>query len=54
VLEKQGPGRRIPTEARWPREVVAWQQKRKVEKRGMEWAFPREKADQKLARLDVA
>ena len=54
VLEKPGPGRRIPTEARWPREVVAWQQKRKVEKRGMEWAFPREKADQKLARHYVA
>ena len=35
-------------------EVAAWQQKRKVEKRGMAWAFTREEADKKLARHYVA
>jgi hypothetical protein len=50
VLEKQCTGRRIPTEAMLQSEVAAWQQKRNVEKRGIQWTFTREKADAKLGR----
>lgn len=50
VLEKQCTGRRIPTEAMLQSEVAAWQQQRNVEKRGIQWAFTREKADAKLSR----
>jgi hypothetical protein len=54
VMEKQCTGRRIPTEAMLQSEVAAWQQKRNVEKRGIEWTFTREKADRKLARHYVS
>ena len=50
VLEKQCTGRRIPTEAILQSEVAAWQQRRNVEKRGIEWTFTREKSDEKLGR----
>jgi hypothetical protein len=50
VLEKQCTGRRIPTEAILQSEVAAWQHKRNLEKRGINWTFTREKADAKLAR----
>jgi hypothetical protein len=35
-------------------EVAAWQQKRNVEKRGIQWAFTRENADAKLGRRYVS
>ena len=54
VMEKQCTGRRIPTEAMLQSEVAAWQQKRNVEKRGIDWTFTREKADEKLARHYVS
>lgn len=54
VLEKQCTGRRIPTEAILQSEVAAWQQRRNVEKRGIEWTFTREKADEKLGRHYVS
>jgi hypothetical protein len=50
VMEKQCTGRRIPTEAVLQSEIAAWQHKRNVEKRGINWTFTREKADAKLAR----
>ena len=54
VMEKQCTGRRIPTEAMLQSEVAAWQQKRNVEKRGIQWAFTREKADAKMGRKYVS
>ena len=54
VMEKQCTGRRIPTEAMLQSEVAAWQHKRNVEKRGIQWAFTREKADAKLGRQYVS
>jgi hypothetical protein len=54
VLEKQCTGRRIPPEAILQSEVAAWQQRRNVEKRGIEWTFTREKADEKLGRHYVS
>lgn len=50
VMERQCTGRRISTEAMLQSEVAAWQQKRNVEKRGINWTFTREKADAKLGR----
>ena len=54
VMEKQCTGRRIPTEAMLQSEVAAWQQRRNVEKRGIQWAFTREKADAKMGRNYVS
>ena len=54
VMEKQCTGRRIPTEAMLQSEVAAWQQKRNVEKRGIDWRFTREKADETLSRHYVS
>lgn len=50
ILEKQCTGRRIATAALVAEEVAAWQQRRNEEKRGIEWKFNRERADQKLGR----
>lgn len=54
VMEKQCTGRRIPAEAMLQSVVAAWQQKRNVEKRGIQWTFTREKADTKLGRHYVS
>jgi hypothetical protein len=54
VMEKQCTGRRIDAEAMLQSEVAAWQQRRNGEKRGIEWTFTREKADEKLGRHYVA
>lgn len=50
IMEKQCTGRRMATRAFVAGEVAAWQHRRNVEKRGIEWKFTREKADQKLGR----
>lgn len=54
VMEKQCTKRRIPTEALLQSEVAAWQHKRNVEQRGINWTFTREKADAKLGRHYVS
>ena len=50
LLEKQGTGRRMATPALVAAAVAAWQPRRNAEKRGLEWQFTREKADQNLGR----
>lgn len=50
IMEKQCTGRRLATSALVAGEVAAWQHRRNVEKKGIEWKFTREKADQKLSR----
>ena len=50
IMEKQCPGRRMATAALVAAEVAAWQHRRNGAKRGIEWKFTREKADQKLGR----
>jgi hypothetical protein len=50
IMEKQCTGRRMATAALVAAEVAAWQHRRNVEKRGINWKFTREKADQKLGR----
>ena len=50
IMEKQCTGRRMATAALVAAEVAAWQHRRNVEKRGINWQFTREKADQKLGR----
>ena len=50
IMEQQGTGRRLATTALVAAEVAAWQPRRNVEKRGTNWQFTREKADQKLGR----
>jgi hypothetical protein len=50
IMDKQCTGRRMPTAAFVATEVAAWQHRRNVAKRGIEWKFTREKADQKLGR----
>lgn len=54
VMEKQCTGRRLPTETLLHSEVAAWQQRRNAEKRGIQWKFTRQKADEKLARHYVS
>ena len=50
IMEKQCTGRRLATAALVAGEVAAWQHRRNKEKRGIEWTFTRERADQKLGR----
>jgi hypothetical protein len=50
VMEKQCTGRRMATAGFVAEQVAAWQHRRNVEKRGIEWTFTREKADEKLGR----
>ena len=54
VMEKQCTGRRISTETLLLTEVAAWQQNRNGERRGIQWAFTREKADAKLGHRYVS
>ncbi len=50
IMCKQCTGRRMATAAYVATEVAAWRHRRNVEKRGSNWKFTREKADQKLGR----
>jgi hypothetical protein len=52
-MEQQCTGRRLATAALVAAEVAAWPNRRNVEKRGINWKFTCEKADQKLGRLYV-
>lgn len=54
VMEKQCTGRRLGTEAVLTEEVAAWQQRRNLEKRGINWGFTRAAADEKLHRHYVS
>jgi hypothetical protein len=50
IMEKQCTGRRVGHEGVLAEEVAAWQNRRNVEKQGINWTFTREVADQKLGR----
>ena len=48
ILERQCLGRRLMNRATARREVNAWQRQRNAERRGIDWTFTRQDADQKL------
>jgi len=50
IMEKQCTGRRIQDPETLANEIAVWQHRRNVDKRGINWTFTREKADQKLGR----
>jgi len=50
IMEKQCTGRRMADQGLVADEVAAWQHRRNVEKRGINWKFSREIADRKLGR----
>ena len=49
ILDRQCIGGRIGDEARLCSEVLAWEHRRNQERRGIEWRFSRQKADEKLS-----
>jgi hypothetical protein len=50
IMEKQCTGRRIAERESLASEVAAWEHRRNVEKRGINWQFSRQDADRKLGR----
>lgn len=48
IMEKQCTGRRLDSEKLLTSEVAIWQQRRNEQKRGIDWKFTRQKADEKL------
>jgi hypothetical protein len=54
ILDRQCLRRRLADKATARREVDAWQRKRNVERRGIEWTFTRHDADRKLHRHYVS
>jgi hypothetical protein len=50
ILERQCIGGRLDSAHRLVGEVAAWEQRRNVEKRGIQWSFTRQDADRKLGR----
>ena len=49
ILDRQCLDRRLPDQATLTAEVNAWQLRRNMEQRGIEWAFTRQDADTKMA-----
>ena len=49
ILDRQCIGGRIGDEARLCSEVLTWEHRRNQERRGIEWRFSRQKADEKLS-----
>lgn len=54
ILDRQCLDRRLPDQATLTAEVNAWQLRRNMEQRGIEWAFTRQDADTKMARHYVS
>ena len=54
IMEKQCTGRRMSAQPFVAEEVTAWEHRRNVEGRGINWTFTREKADETLGRHYVA
>ena len=50
ILDRQCLDRRLPDKATLTSEVNAWQLRRNLEQRGIEWTFTRQDADTKMAR----
>lgn len=49
ILDRQCLGRRLMDHTSVRREVTAWQHQRNTERRGIDWTFTRQDADQRLA-----
>jgi hypothetical protein len=49
ILERQCLARRLMDRAQVCREVSAWQRRRNIQRRGIEWTFTRQDADRKLS-----
>ena len=54
ILDRQCLDRRLPDKAAVTTEVNAWQLRRNMEQRGIEWTFTRQDADTKMARHYVS
>jgi hypothetical protein len=54
ILDRQCLDRRLPDQAALITEVNAWQLRRNIEKRGIEWKFTRQDADTKMSRHYVS
>lgn len=54
ILDRQCLDRRLPDRHTLTAEVNAWQARRNLEKRGIEWAFTRQDADTKMVRHYVS
>jgi transposase len=54
ILDRQCLDRRLPDRATLTTEVNAWQLRRNMEQRGIEWSFTRQDADTKMARHYVS
>lgn len=54
ILDRQCLDRRLPDRATLAAEVAAWQQRRNIERRCIEWTFTAQDADRKLARHYVS
>ena len=54
ILDRQCLDRRLPDQATIITEVNAWQTRRNMEQRGIEWKFTRQDADTKMARHYVS
>lgn len=54
ILDRQCLDRRLPDKATLITEVNAWQLRRNMEQRGIEWTFTRQDADTKMARHYVS
>lgn len=54
ILDRQCLDRRLPDQATIITEVNAWQLRRNIERRGIEWKFTRQDADTKMARHYVS
>ena len=54
ILERQCLRRRLPNRSALGTEVAAWQQRRNIERRTIDWTFTRQDADRKLARHYVS
>ena len=54
ILDRQCISRRMGDEAHLCSEILAWQQRRNLERRRIEWKFSRQEADKKLSRHYVS
>lgn len=54
IMDRQCTGRRIGSATVLKSELAAWESKRNMERRGIEWKFTKQDADRKLSRHYVA
>jgi hypothetical protein len=54
IMERQCLGRRLMDQATARKEIRAWQRQRNAARRGIDWTFTRQEADQRLSRHYVS